>query len=55
MPTDFFQKAGTVNCPRCGEDIEFDIDNDTVICPECEAVLLVSYDNDEHGYSACEV
>jgi DNA-directed RNA polymerase subunit RPC12/RpoP len=53
--SDFFEKTGVVNCPKCGEEIEFDIDNDTIICPECEAMLLISDYDDEHGYSACVV
>lgn len=53
-PTDFFEKMGTVKCPKCGDEVLFDTDNDTILCDECDAMLLISYD-DEHGYEACVV
>jgi len=46
-----FTLTGTVECPKCGAEVEFDTDNDTVVCDECDAMLLI----DEHGYEACEV
>lgn len=55
MPIDFFEKMGTVKCPKCGAEVEFDIDNDTVVCDECDAMLLISDYDDEHGYEACVV
>lgn len=52
MPTDFFEKMGTVKCPKCGEENEFDIDNDGIVCEECGAILMINEYSDEDGYTA---
>jgi DNA-directed RNA polymerase subunit RPC12/RpoP len=46
-------KTTVVKCPKCGEENEFDIENDTIICDQCDSVLLISDCDNDDGYSAC--
>lgn len=45
---------GTVTCPVCQCEQEFDIDNDTILCDDCNSMLIIEQD-DETGEFVVEV
>jgi transcription elongation factor Elf1 len=54
MGRDFFELEGTVECPNCGNEVEFSVeeDNNIVICDQCDSMLLVDYNELKVKYEA---
>ena len=39
-------KIITRKCPNCGEDVQFDSDDNMTICEHCEVLLDIDVEND---------
>lgn len=54
MAQDFFEHTGTVECPKCGTENEFDLENDGIVCDGCDAILNID-ETPEEGFIASVV
>jgi len=54
MGKDFFDLTDTAECPKCGNEVEFSVeeDNNVIICDQCDCMLLVDYNELKVKYEA---
>lgn len=41
--------TGTIECPRCSHENEYDTDNDTLLCEKCDELIFISEPEEVDG------